>query len=327
VKGVIILETIFQKIKKTGIVPVVKLEDAKDAVPLAKALTDGGLPCVEITFRTAAAEESIRNIVSACPDMLVGAGTVLTLRQLDKAISAGAKFVVSPGFNRTIVMACIEKGVPVYPGCSSPTDMEAALELGLKTVKFFPAENIGGIAAIKAMSGPYGDLTFMPTGGISAKNLNDYLSFGKVIACGGSWMVDPKLIESGDFATITKLACEAVNLMLGYTLAHVGINCEGEPQTYAVAKLFSGLFGVEYKLGDSSVFAGGIVRAMTQIPGCGEKGHIAISTNYIERAMYRLEMQGVKFREDTATKDTDGNIMAIYLDMDINGFAVHLIQK
>lgn len=321
------METVFQKIKKTGIVPVVKLDNAKDAVALAKALIDGGLPCAEITFRTAAAEESIRNIVNAYPEMLVGAGTVLTLEQLDKAINAGAKFVVSPGFNSEIVKACISKGVPVYPGCSSPTDIEAALALGLETVKFFPAENIGGIAAIKAMSAPYGDLTFMPTGGVNSKNLNDYLGFNKIIACGGSWMVDPKLIASGEFDAITKLTREAVNTMLGYTLAHIGINCADEPQTHTVAKIFCQLFGVEYKPGNSSVFAGSIVETMTPLPGRGTNGHIAIGTNYMDRAMYQLEMQGVKFRGDTIKKDDKGNIKAVYLDMDINGFALHLIQK
>ena len=321
------MDKMFQKIKKTGIVPVVKLEDAKDAAALAKALIDGGLNCAEITFRTAAAEESIRNIVNAYPDMLVGAGTVINLEQLERALNAGAKFIVAPGFNPTIVKACLAKGVPVYPGCSSPTDIEAALELGLKTVKFFPSENIGGLAAIKAMSAPYGDLYFMPTGGVNAKNLVDYLSFPKILACGGSWMVDPKLIEAGDFAAITKLTREAVNLMLGYTLAHVGINCKDEPQTHTVAKLFCQLFGVEYKPGNSSVFAGSIVEAMTPLPGRGENGHIAIGTNFIERAMYQLETQGVKFREDTIKKDAKGNIKAVYLDMDINGFAIHLIQK
>jgi len=322
-----VLETVFQKIKNTGIVPVVKLENAKDAAALAKALIDGGLPCAEITFRTAAAEDSIRSIVNTYPDMFVGAGTVLTLDQLDRAINAGAKFVVSPGFNPEIVKACIARNVPVYPGCSSPTDIEAALALGLKTIKFFPAENIGGIAMIKSLSGPYGDLTFIPTGGISSKNLNDYLSFPKVIACGGSWMVDAKLIESGNFAEITRLTREAVNTMLGYTLAHVGINCEDEPQTHTAAKIFCNLFGVEYKPGNSSVFAGSIVETMTPLPGRGKNGHIAIGTNYIERAMFQLEAQGVKFLADTIKKDAKGNIKAVYMDMDINGFAVHLIQK
>ena len=321
------MDTIFQKLKKIGIVPVVKLEDAKDAVALAKALMDGGLPCAEITFRTAAAEDSIKNIVNAYPDMLVGAGTVLTLDQLERALNAGAKFIVSPGFNPDIVKACIQKDVPVYPGCISPTDIEAAMGLGLKTVKFFPAENIGGIAAIKAMSGPYGDVTFIPTGGISAKNINDYLSFPKVIACGGSWMVDSQLIESGNFTEITRLTREAVNTVLGFTLAHVGINCEDEAETHSVAKLFSRLFGLEYKPGNASAFAGGIVETLTPLPGRGKNGHIAIGTNYMERAMHQLEAVGVKFRDETAVKDAKGNVKAIYLDMDVSGFAVHLIQK
>jgi len=321
------LETIFQRIQNTGIVPVVKLEDAKDACALAKALMDGGLPCAEITFRTAAAAESIKNIVTAYPDMLVGAGTVLTLEQLDKAITAGAQFIVSPGFNPEIVKGCVAKGVPVYPGCSSPTDMEAAMALGLKTVKFFPAENIGGIGAIKAMSAPYGDLTFIPTGGVNAKNINDYLSFPKVVACGGSWMVDPKLIEAGDFAEITRLTREAVNTVLGFTLAHIGVNCKDNADMHNVAKLFGQLFGLEYKPGNSSVFAGSIVETLVPPAGRGANGHIAIGTRYIERAMYQLGAQGVKFLDETIKKDPKGKIKAVYLDLDINGFGVHLIQQ
>ena len=321
------MNPIMEKIKKIGIVPVIKLDHAKDAVPLAKALIDGGLACAEITFRTEAAEESIKNISKEFPEMLVGAGTVLTLEQLDKAINAGAKFIVSPGFNPEIVKACIAKNIPVCPGCSSPTDIEMAMSLGLRTVKFFPAGNIGGIEAIKAMSAPYAGLTFMPTGGVNAKNINDYLSFSKVIACGGSWMVDPKLIEAGDFAEITRRTWEAVTTVLGFTLAHVGINCESEPQTHEVAKLFCGLFGLDYKPGNSSVFAGSLIETMTPLPGRGKNGHIAIGTNYMDRAIYQLSAKGVKFLEDTAKKDDQGNIKAIYLDMDFGGFAVHLIQK
>lgn len=320
------MDAIMDKISKIGIVPVIALKHAKDAVPLAKALIEGGLPCAEVTFRTDAAEESIRNIVNEFPEMLVGAGTVLTLEQLDKAIGAGAKFVVSPGFNAEIVKACIAKGIPVAPGCSSPTDIEAAMALGLRTVKFFPAGNLGGIDAIKAMAAPYGGLTFMPTGGVNAKNINDYLSFPRVIACGGSWMVDPKLIEAGDFAEITRRTWEAVTTVLGFSLAHVGINCESDVQSRAVAKLFCDLFGFEYKPGNSSVFAGTAVEAMKE-PGLGKNGHIAIFTNYMDRAIYQLEGKGVKFLPDTAKKDADGKIKAIYLDMDFGGFAVHLLQK
>jgi 2-dehydro-3-deoxyphosphogluconate aldolase/(4S)-4-hydroxy-2-oxoglutarate aldolase len=321
------MDPIMKQIKKIGIVPVVKLDNAKDAAPLAKALTEGGLPCAEVTFRTDAAEESIKNIVKEFPEMLVGAGTVLTLAQLDKAINAGAKFIVSPGFNPEVVKACIDKNIPVCPGCSTPTDMEAAMALGLETVKFFPAENSGGIAAIKAMSAPYTGLTFMPTGGVNAKNINDYLSFPKVIACGGSWMVDPKLIAAGDFAEVTRRTQEAVSTVLGFSLVHVGINCESEPHTHEVAKMFCGLFGFEYKPGNSSVFAGSVVETMTPMPGRGKNGHIAIGTNNVERAMYQLGAKGVKFLDDTAKKDGQGNIKAIYLDMDFGGYAVHLIQK
>ena len=299
-------QTIFTQIQNIGIVPVVKLENVKDAVPLAKALLDGGLPCAEITFRTAAAEESIRNIVKAYPDMLVGAGTVLTLEQLNKAIYAGAKFIVSPGFNPEIVKASIKQNIPIYPGCSSPTDIEAALSLGIKTVKFFPAENIGGIAAIKAMSGPYGDVTFIPTGGINAKNINDYLSFPKVIACGGSWMVDPKHIESGNFAEITSLTREAVSTVLGFKLAHVGINSIDE---HIAAKVFGDLFG------------------MAESPGSGAGGQIIVGTNNIQRAKYQLSAQGVSFLDETAEKDAKGSIKTVQSDIKINGFDVILTKN
>lgn len=321
------MNKVLEQIKKIGIIPVVKLDRASDAVPLAKALIDGGLACAEITFRTDAAEESIRNITQQFPEMLVGAGTVLTLDQLDRAINAGAKFVVSPGFNPEIVKACIDKNIPVTPGCSSPSDMEAALALGLKTVKFFPAENLGGIAMIKALAAPYVDLTFIPTGGVNAKNINDYLSFPKILACGGSWMVDAKLIEAGNFAEITQRTKEAVTTVLGFSLAHVGINCESDSATHDVAKMFSNLFGFAYKPGNSSVFAGTAVETMTPLPGRGKNGHIAIGTNYMDRAIYQLSAQGVKFLDETAKKDDKGNIKAIYMDMDFSGFAVHLLQK
>jgi 2-dehydro-3-deoxyphosphogluconate aldolase/(4S)-4-hydroxy-2-oxoglutarate aldolase len=200
-----------EKIKSLGIVPVVKIDAAENAVPLAEALCRGGLPCAEITFRTDAAEESIRRIAGAMPNMLVGAGTVLTPEQADKAKAAGAKFVVSPGFNPKVVKHCLQNDIPIFPGCSTPTDIEQALEHGLKCVKFFPAEQMGGLSMIKALAAPY-NILFLPTGGINAKNLKDYLNFERVIACGGSWMADAKLIDAGDFAAIEELKREAVQL-------------------------------------------------------------------------------------------------------------------
>ena len=184
------------ELSRIGIVPVIAINDAADAVPLCKALAEGGLPCAEITFRTAAAAEAIANVARELPDVLVGAGTVLTCEQVDRAIAAGAKFIVSPGLNPEVVKHCIERGVPVTPGTSNPSDIEMALSLGLKTVKFFPAEAAGGIKYIKSIAAPYVDVTFMPTGGVNEKNLLDYLSFPKIKCCGGSWMVPADAVKA-----------------------------------------------------------------------------------------------------------------------------------
>lgn len=194
------------------IIPVVVLNRAEDAKPLAKALCEGGLKCAEVTFRTDAAQESIRIMASEYPDMMVGAGTVLTTEQVDRAVKAGAKFIVSPGFDPEIVDYCIKKEIPVVPGCMTPSEVAQGVKRGLEVLKFFPAEQAGGIAMIKAMSAPYTSVRFMPTGGINAKNLEQYLSFGKIAACGGSWMVKADLIDAGDFDKIRELTKEAVNL-------------------------------------------------------------------------------------------------------------------
>ncbi len=202
-----------ETIQKMGVVPVVVLNDAKDAAPLAKALVEGGLPCAEVTFRTDAAEESIRIMANEFPEMFVGAGTVLTIDQVDRAVAAGAKFIVSPGFDPEIVDYCLEKDIPVFPGCITPSEVAQAVKRGLKIVKFFPAEQFGGVATIKAMAAPYVGLKFMPTGGVNAKNLESYLSFDRIIACGGSWMVSGALVKEGKFDEIKALTKEAVELV------------------------------------------------------------------------------------------------------------------
>lgn len=202
-----------KEIGHTGIVPVVVLNKVADAVPLADALIKGGLPCAEVTFRTAAAEESIREIAKKFPVMFVGAGTVLTTEQVDRAIGAGAKFIVSPGFNPKVVEYCIKNNYPICPGIMTPTELEMALGFGLDVVKFFPAENAGGLKMIKAMSAPYTMMKFMPTGGINATNVRDYLACDKILACGGSWMVKGDLIKGGNFAEIEKLTAEAAAIV------------------------------------------------------------------------------------------------------------------
>ena len=196
-----------------GIVPVVVLNKADDAEPLAQALVKGGLPCAEVTFRTDAAEDSIRRIAKKFPEMFVGAGTVLTTEQADRAVGAGAKFIVSPGLNPKVVEHCLKKGYPITPGIMTPTELEMALGFGLDVVKFFPAENAGGLKMIKAMSAPYTMMKFMPTGGINATNVRDYLACNKILACGGSWMVKGDLINAGDFAQIEKLTREAAAIV------------------------------------------------------------------------------------------------------------------
>ena len=202
-----------ETIQKMGVVPVVVLNDTKDAAPLAKALVEGGLPCAEVTFRTEAAEESIRIMTTEFPEMFVGAGTVLTIDQVDRAAAAGAKFIVSPGFDPEIVDYCLSKDIPVYPGCITPSEVAQAVKRGLKVIKFFPAEQFGGVSTIKALAAPYTGVKFMPTGGVSAKNLESYLSFDKIVACGGSWMVKGDLVKAGKFDEIKTLVEEAVQLV------------------------------------------------------------------------------------------------------------------
>ena len=202
-----------QQLKKIGIVPVVVLNDVKDALPLAERLMKGGLPCAEVTFRTAAAEESIRQIAKAFPEMIVGAGTVLTTEQADRAIDAGSKFVVSPGFNPKVTEYVLKKGVPMTPGVCTPTEIEAAMSLGLDVLKFFPAEPSGGLSMIKAVCAAYVNLQFMPTGGINANNVRDYLKYDRIVACGGSWMVNGKLISEGKFDEIEALVREAAGIV------------------------------------------------------------------------------------------------------------------
>lgn len=320
------MNQVLENIRKMGIVPVVKLDRVEDAAPLANALCEGGLPCAEVTFRTDAAEESIRIMRTEHPEMLIGAGTVLTIEQVDKAMAAGATFIVSPGLNPKIVKYCLEKGYPITPGCANPSDVEVAIELGLDVVKFFPAEAAGGLAMIKSMAAPYVNMKFMPTGGINAKNLTNYLDFNKIIACGGSWMVSDDLVKAGDFNKIKELTREAVNLMLGFELRHVGINTANENEADGVATSFEKLFGFAKSVGNSSIFAGKGIEVMKE-PGLGANGHIAIQTNYIERAIYHLEMQGFTFNKDSVKYDKKGNMVAIYFNDELGGFAVHLVQK
>ena len=321
------MNDMIKELYSIGLIPVIKIENADDAIPLAKALIDGGLPAAEITFRTACAAEAIKKITDTYPEMLVGAGTVLTTEQVDAAIAAGSKFLVSPGLNPKVTAYALSKGVPMLPGCANPSDVEAALELGLTTVKFFPAEAAGGLKMLKAMAAPYGQLTFMPTGGINADNLLDYLKFNKIIACGGSFMVADNLIKEKKWDEITALTKDAVKKMLGLEFIHMGINNENKAEAEKGAKLFELMFGMSLKETSKSTFAGEAFEFMHQ-KGPGKCGHIAIRTNFVDRAIAYFKRMGFEFDESTITyDDKTGKPKFVYFKDEICGFAIHLVQK
>ncbi|MBQ2967277.1 MAG: bifunctional 4-hydroxy-2-oxoglutarate aldolase/2-dehydro-3-deoxy-phosphogluconate aldolase [Clostridia bacterium] len=318
---------ILQEVYNIGIIPVIKINDASKAVPLAKALIEGGLAAAEVTFRTDAAEDAIRAISTAYPDMLVGAGTVLTIEQAQRALNAGAKFIVSPGFNPKVVKWCLDNGVTPLPGCTTPSEIEGALELGLDVVKFFPAEQSGGLAKIKAMSAPYGNVKFMPTGGVSLDNVNEYLANKKILACGGSFMVKESYIDEENWDEIVKLTKQSVDTMLGLEIAHIGINSDNDAEAKKTAEMFAMLLGKPLEKDTAkSVFVTSQFEVMKS-KGPGKCGHIAILTNNVERAIYHLGLRGVKFNEESATFNDDGTRKFIYLAEEFGGFGIHLMQK
>jgi len=319
------MNEVLERIGELGIVPVVKIEKADDALPLGRALIDGDLPIAEITFRTSAAEKSIKILAKELPELLVGAGTVLTIEQVKKAVSAGAEFIVSPGFNPRVVDYCIENNILVTPGINNPTQIEMALKKGIKVVKFFPAEASGGLPFLKAISASYTNIKFIPTGGINQNNLCSYLSNNNVFACGGSWMVKADLISSGNFAEITRLTKEAVSTILGFEFAHLGINEETKDKALISANLLSHLFNFPSKEGTNSIFAGSTFEIMKN-KYLGKHGHIAIATNDIHRAIAYLKKKDISILPETA-KENDGKLKAIYLAQEVSGFAIHLLQK
>lgn len=310
---------------ESGIVPVVVLEDAKDAVSTAKALLAGGIRVMEITFRTAAAEASIKAVAEGCPDIVVGAGTIITLEQCKIAIAAGAKFIVAPGFDGEVVDYCIENNVPITPGCVTPTEIMMALKKGLHLLKYFPANVYGGLKGLKSLSAPFGSVKFIPTGGVSNDNVSEFAAAPFVQAVGGSWICPKADISAGNFEKITKLCREARKALLGYELAHVGINCEDAQASMEVCEALNSAFGFEIRSGNSSNFAGACVEVMkSQYLGC--HGHIAVRTSSIPCALADLAERG--FEADISTAKYKGErLIAIYLKNEIGGFAIHLLQK
>lgn len=315
---------ILKRIKNIGLVPVIKIDDLEDALPLVKALCEGGLPVAEITFRTDLAKDAMMIIAKECPEMLVGAGTVLTTTQVDDAIEAGAKFIVSPGLNPKIVQYCQSKCIDIIPGCSNASDIEKALELGLTTVKFFPAEQLGGLKMIKALSAPYTKISFMPTGGINADNISEYIQHEKIVACGGTWMIDTKALKEKNYAHIKDLTEQAVLSMLGLELKHVAVNANTETSK-AIAEMFACILGCKSRETNKGYFAGASIEIMND--GVGVHGHIAVGTTSVDRAKNYLECKGFKFDESTVEYNDKGEMKFIYLKEEVNGFKIHLLRK
>ena len=319
------MEEILNRLSNAGVVPVVVLDKAEDAVPTAHALLAGGIDVMEITFRTAAAADSIAAVARECPDMLVGAGTVITLEQCKKAVDCGAKFIVSPGCCDEVVAWCVDNGVAITPGCVTPTEIMAAMARGLKVVKFFPANVYGGLSAMKALSGPFGGIKFIPTGGVNGQNLGEYIAAPFIHAVGGSWLCAKADIAAHNFEKITALCADARRTALGFELAHVGINAQDEGQSLQVCRELDKAFAFGVKQGNSSNFAGSAVEVM-KAPYLGASGHIAIRTNSIPRAVAELARQGFAVDESTA-KYKGEKMVAVYLKQEFGGFAVHLLQK
>jgi 2-dehydro-3-deoxyphosphogluconate aldolase/(4S)-4-hydroxy-2-oxoglutarate aldolase len=313
------------RLRACGIIPVVVLEDAQNAVPTADALLAGGIDVMEITLRTKAGLEALRAVAKNRSRIFVGAGTILTLDQCKSCVDAGAHVIVSPGVSLAIVKWCVEHGVAVTPGCVTPTEIMEAVESGCDVLKFFPANVYGGLSALKALAGPFGNVTFIPTGGVDSKNIGEFAASPFVHAVGGSWVCPKDDIQAGNFGRITDLSREAVRNFLGFELAHIGVNAGNENEAAKIADQFAGFFGFEVKPGASSVFAGGGIEVVKS-SGPGEKGHIAIRTNRIDAAVERLVSGGCSLDMQTA-KYKEGKMIAVYLKVDFGGFAVHLLQK
>jgi 2-dehydro-3-deoxyphosphogluconate aldolase/(4S)-4-hydroxy-2-oxoglutarate aldolase len=318
---------VLERIGLAGLVPVVVIENAEDAVPAARALLGAGLDVMEITMRTAAGIQAIKNVRNAVPEMLVGAGTVLTLEKCKESVDAGAQFIVSPGFDVEVVRWCIENSVAVTPGCVTPTEIQQALAEGLTTLKFFPSKVYGGVSAMSALHGPFksAGVRFIPTGGVNNDNLAEYAEKQFVHAIGGGWLCKTSDINPHNFVAITEAVRKAIDILLGFEIAHIGINLENAEESLSVSQLFSKAFNFPIKEGNSSNFAGPNIEVMKS-KYLGSMGHLAIKTNNIKRGIHYLAQRGFEVDMETA-KYKSSQMIAVYLKNEFGGFAVHLLQK
>lgn len=319
------MSNILEELVLLGIVPVVVIDNEKYADALAEALISGGLLCAEITFRTDAARKVLSRLSNKYPQLLLGAGTVLSVDQVKEAIDSGAKFIVSPGLNINVAEYCKKKDIPHTPGVVTPTEIETAMELGLNLLKFFPAEASGGINYLKAVSAPYKNVKFIPTGGIDESNFLSYLKLPQVAACGGSWMVKKELIASGAFDKIKKLTSRSVSDMLGFEVKAVNSNkADYKNAQKVLKKLTSLLHFVKVRKTDINPIRGRTDKLEDNT--YGKNGRITLETNFMEKALYFLKQNGINTISDKK-KTKDKRIQTVYLDIDIDGYSIGLIQK
>ena len=317
----------FELLYRTGIVPVINIENPENAVPLAKALCAGGIPLIEVTLRNDSSLESIERIHQAVPDMTLIAGTIQSVDAVKEALAAGAAAMVAPSYQKKTVEYCIEAKIPIIPCCVTPTEIQDALDMGLKTLKYFPAQRYGGVAAIKDLAGPFKGVKFVPSGGISMRDLPEYLSCDAVAAVGGSFVAKPDLITSHNWDAITSNCKQCLELSLGFELAHIGLNAINKEEALATAEAFNQRFPLGVKVGSGkSSFLGTAVEFM-HTPYYGTHGHIGFRTNSVERAKSYFESQGIEIQEDSISYSANGSMKSFYLKDEVGGFALHVMKK
>ncbi len=319
------MEKVLQPILDTGVLPVINIPDVDSAIPLVDALSAGGLGAIEVTLRSPGSICAIRKIHTERPGFVVGAGTVLSVSQCREALEAGASYIVSPGFDQELLDYCKDNHIPYIPGCTSATEIQHAAKEGLTVVKFFPSELNGGIAAITLLSGPFPNLKFVPTGGITFDNLEGYLRSPKVAACGGSFMASSDVLKAKDFDRITENCRRALKISLGFELAHIGINHDSEADAVRTVEAICKAFLLEPVPKNSCIFAGRAAECMKQ-PFLGEKGHVGFYTNSIPRAMAYFKKNGIAIDSEHIKEDAKG-IVAVYLKEQIGGFAFHAVRR
>ena len=318
------MSDIFERIGEYGIVPLVTVDDPNDAVPLAKALVAGGIPIAEVTFRTDAGGEAIKRMAKEVPEIIVGSGTVHDIDHAKETVDNGGKFVITPGFNAKVVDWCVKNNVPVCPGTVVPSDIEEAMNFGLKVVKFFPAEAYGGIKTLKALAGPFGAMKFVPTGGVGPANLAEYLDQPNVAAVGGSFVPPADMVKNKDWDGITRVCKQILDKVYDFSVGHVGINAGTPENANSVTDKFVELFDTDKRDAGLSFFSGKLVEVMKN-PFVGANGHICVDTRDLRRALAMLKRKGVEFGQEIY--DDKGKLMTVYLKDEVGGFALHIRQR